>query len=98
MAQGNRPLHGGRRNPFSRNSEMHVDLRENLWVFFRALTGHLYAAALYLMAPALEDQHHVIRSAPASARRISPSETTSAPAPSRAKVAITAWLELAFSE
>ena len=33
----------------------------------------------------------------ASARRSSPSETTSAPAPSRASVAITAWLEFAFS-
>ena len=32
----------------------------------------------------------------ARARRISPSETTSAPAPSLAKVAITAWLEFAF--
>ena len=33
----------------------------------------------------------------ARARNSSPSETTSAPAPSRASVAITAWLELAFS-
>ena len=32
----------------------------------------------------------------ASARSNSPSETTSAPAPSRASVAITAWLEFAF--
>jgi hypothetical protein len=32
----------------------------------------------------------------ASARLSSPPETTSAPEPSRAKVAITAWLELAF--
>ena len=32
----------------------------------------------------------------ASARINSPPETTSAPAPSRASVAITAWLELAF--
>ncbi len=33
----------------------------------------------------------------ASARRSSPSETTSMPAPSRASVAITAWFELALS-
>ena len=32
----------------------------------------------------------------ASARFNSPPETTSAPAPSRASVAITAWLEFAF--
>ena len=32
----------------------------------------------------------------ARARMSSPSETTSAPAPSRASVAITAWLEFAF--
>ena len=58
------------------------------------------SSAARISSRVLPTPENTIRSAgmpPASARRISPSDTTSAPAPSFASVRMTARLELAFS-
>jgi DNA-binding response OmpR family regulator len=45
---------------FASHGEVHMDFGEHLGLGFGALTGELDAAALHVVAAALQDQHHVI--------------------------------------
>ena len=58
--------------------------------------GSTASASSASLLPTPENMIFSRRDAGRSARRNSPPDTTSAPAPSRASVAITAWLEFAF--
>ena len=78
------------------------DVRKSaqLWLRFDVEAVDPAFSAKAISALVLPTPEKVIRPGgvpAASARRNSPSETTSMPAPSRARVVRTAWLELAFT-
>ena len=60
MAHGDGALHRSCRQASAAHREVHVDLGEYFRVDLGTFTGELYAAALHIVATALEDQDHVI--------------------------------------